>query len=52
MSRVAPGTPVIVRAQNNIYTALTGIAVLASLGAVIAVFVKCQQMGLTPWDLK
>lgn len=45
MSRVTPGTPVIVRAQNNIYTALAGIATLATLGAVIAVIVKGNQLG-------
>ena len=45
MSRVTAGTPIIVRPQNNIYTVLAGIATLAALGAVIAVFVKSSAMG-------
>ena len=48
MSRVTAGTPIVVRPQNNIYTALAGIALLAVLGAIIAVFVKGNQLGFDP----
>lgn len=51
MSRVTAGGPIVVRAQNNIYTALAGIAVLATLGAVIAVFVKGTQLGFDPFKM-
>ena len=51
MSRVTPGAPIIVRAQNNIYTALAGIALLATIGAVIAVFVKGQALGFDPFRM-
>ena len=51
MSRVTPGSPIIVRAQNNIYTALAGIALLATLGAVIAVFVKGNELGFDPFRM-
>jgi hypothetical protein len=51
MSRVTGGAPIVVRPQNNIYTALAGIATLAVLGAVIAVFVKGQQLGFDPFAM-
>jgi hypothetical protein len=51
MSRVNPGAPIVVRAQNNIYTALAGIALLATLGAVVAIFVKGQQLGFDPFKM-
>ena len=51
MSRVNVGGPIVVRAQNNIYTALAGIALLATLGAVIAIFVKGQALGFDPFKM-
>ena len=51
MSRVTAGTPIVVRPQNNIDTALAGIATLAALGAVIAVFVKGSQLGFDPFAM-
>ena len=44
MSRAGIGTPIIVRPSNNVYTALAGAAVLATLAAAIAVFVKASQL--------
>jgi len=40
------GDRIIVKPVNNIYTALTGIAVLVTLAAVVIVFVRAQQMGV------
>lgn len=51
MSRMTPGGPIVVRAQNNIYTALVGIAMLAALGAVIVVYMKGQQLDLNPFKM-
>ena len=51
MSRVTTGGPIVVRAQNNIYTALTGVALLATIGAVVAIFVKGQQLGFDPFRM-
>lgn len=51
MSRVTAGQPIIVRPQNNIYTALAGIATLAVIGAVIAIFVKGQAIGFDPFKM-
>ena len=45
MSRVTAGQPIIVRASNNIYTVLAGVATLTTLFAAIAVFVKGSQIG-------
>jgi hypothetical protein len=51
MSRANAGAPIVVRAQNNIYTALAGIGLLAVIGALIAIFVKGQQLGFDPFKM-
>ncbi len=51
MSRANAGAPIVVRAQNNIYTALVGVALLATIGAVVALFVKSQALGFDPFKM-
>ncbi len=50
MSRMNTGAPIIVKASNNIYTALAGVATLTALLALVAVCVKANQLGwLSTW---
>lgn len=50
MSRMNSGTPILVKPSANIYTVLSGVAVLTSLLALIAVCVKANQLGwLDKW---
>lgn len=48
MSRANVGAPIVVKASSNIYTALAGTAVLATLAAVVVLVLKYNQLG---WDL-
>lgn len=50
MTRMNTGAPIVVKPSNNIYTALTGVATLVALIALIAVCVKASQFGwLSDW---
>jgi hypothetical protein len=40
MTRFQPGEPVVVKPGNNIYTALAGVALVASLIAIIVLVVR------------
>ncbi len=47
MSRLnAPGGALIVKPQNNVYTAMALIGFLASLGALIYALVRFKELGL------
>ena len=45
MSRMNTGAPIIVKPSNNIYTVLTGVAMLTALMALIAVLMKANELG-------
>lgn len=51
MSRVGAGTPIVVKPSNNVYTALTGIATLAALAAVIVLFTKGAALDWKPFTM-
>ncbi len=42
MTRAATGDTVIVRPTNNIYTVLTGVAVLAQILGLVVLFMRAQ----------
>ena len=42
MTRFQSGDPVVVKPGNNIYTALTGVALAASIVALIVLFVRAN----------
>ena len=51
MSRMGAGTAIVVKPSNNIYTALTGIATLAALAAVIVLFSKGMALDWKPFAM-
>jgi hypothetical protein len=45
MSRMNTGGPIVVKPSSNIYTALSGVAVLSCIAAVVALFMAYQKFG-------
>lgn len=45
MSRANMGAPIVVKPSSNVYTALTGTALLACIAALVAMFMAYQKFG-------
>jgi hypothetical protein len=47
MTRAATGDVVTLKPTNNVYTALLGVALLASVLAIVVLFVKAKTLGIS-----
>ena len=51
MSRAATGDTVTVRPSNNIYTVLTGAALIVVILALVVVFMRAKDLGINFFSL-